>query len=299
MPRTKVNGLTIGFDIIGDGARPWVLTPGGRFARDVAGLPPLADAIAGGGDNRVLVWDRPNCGESDVCFEGDNESQMQAEHLAGLLQQLDMAPAVVAAGSAGARVSLLAVLDDPGIAQALALWWISGRPMELFLLAYLYEVPQIKAAWEDGMNAVAALPDWSEQVAKNLGNRQRILDQEPAAFIATMERWMMAFVPKPDEYVPGLPNKRLGDITVPSLVINSETSDANHPRSVSEGIASLLPNCRLAEPVWGDGREWAKRSRSFRAGDAASVFEGWPALAPQLLEWADEVLGPTPNRTQE
>ena len=59
------------------------------------------------------------------------------------------------------------------------------------------------------MNAVAALPDWSEPLAKNPGNRQRILDQEPAAFIATMERWMMAFVPKPDEYVPAQPYEEL------------------------------------------------------------------------------------------
>ena len=181
MSTTKVNGLTIGFDIIGDGARPWILTPGGRFARDVPGLPPLAEAIVDGGDNRVLLWDRPNCGESDLSFTGENESQMQADVVAGLLEQVDMTPAVVAAGSAGARVSLMAVAKQPSIAQGMALWWISGRPMELFLLAYLYEVPQIKAAWEDGMEAVADLDTvsgWKEQIAKNPANRQRILDQD-------------------------------------------------------------------------------------------------------------------------
>ena len=42
----------------------------------------LADALADQG-NRVLIWDRPNCGESDVCFEGSSESAMQADALAG------------------------------------------------------------------------------------------------------------------------------------------------------------------------------------------------------------------------
>jgi pimeloyl-ACP methyl ester carboxylesterase len=287
MATTRVNGLTIGFDIIGNGDRPWILTPGGRFARDVPGLPPLAEAIAAAGNNRVLIWDRPNCGESDVSFEGDNESQMQSEVMAGLLEQLDMSPAIVAGGSAGARVSLFAVAGEPSMARALALWWISGRPMELFLLGYLYEVGLIRAAWEDGMEAVAERPEWAEQVAKNPGNRQRILDQDPGTFIATMERWVTVFSPRSDQHVPGLPNDVVKSIAVPSLVINSETSDANHPRSTSEGIAALLPNSRLEEPVWGDAREWVKRSRENL--EAGSVFVGWPALAPQLVRWAEQV----------
>ena len=34
---------------------------------------------------RVLIWDRPNTGASDICFTGASESEMQADHLAGLL----------------------------------------------------------------------------------------------------------------------------------------------------------------------------------------------------------------------
>jgi hypothetical protein len=33
MTTARVNGLTIGFDVFGDGKQPWVLTPGGRYAR--------------------------------------------------------------------------------------------------------------------------------------------------------------------------------------------------------------------------------------------------------------------------
>ena len=83
VPRATVDGLSIAYDVIGDG-RPWVITPGGRFSKDDPGIRELAQALAEHG-NRVLIWDRPNCGESDVCFAGSSESQMQADTLAGLL----------------------------------------------------------------------------------------------------------------------------------------------------------------------------------------------------------------------
>src|SRR5581483_6205568 len=87
VPVERVNGLAIASDIVGEG-EPWSITPGGRFSKDSPGVRQLAEALAEHG-KRVLIWDRPNTGESDVCFDGDNESAMQADTLAGLLRQLD------------------------------------------------------------------------------------------------------------------------------------------------------------------------------------------------------------------
>src|SRR5919197_6003334 len=101
MARATVNGISIAYELIGEG-RPWVITPGGRFSKDDGGIRELADGLAAEG-NQVLIWDRPNCGESDVCFTGSSESTMQADALAGLLRHLDMAPAVIAGGSGGSR----------------------------------------------------------------------------------------------------------------------------------------------------------------------------------------------------
>ena len=70
-------------------------------------------AGAGRRGGRVLIWDRPNCGASDVCFEGASESEMQADTLAALLEHLDMAPAVIIGGSGGSRISLLAAARHP------------------------------------------------------------------------------------------------------------------------------------------------------------------------------------------
>jgi hypothetical protein len=33
------------------------------------------------------------------------------------------------------------------------------------------------------------MPTWREQLARNPGNRARLLEQDPAAFIDTMARW--------------------------------------------------------------------------------------------------------------
>jgi hypothetical protein len=49
-------------------------------------------------------------------------------------------------------------------------------------------------------------------------------------------------------------------------------------------LHKLIPGARLVEPPWGD-REWIERSDAARAG-AGGLFERWPLLAPQLLEFA-------------
>lgn len=288
MTTAQVNGLTIGFDVIGDGARPWVLTAGGRYARDTPGLRGLAEALAAAG-GRVLIWDRPNCGESDVCFAADSESNLHADTMVALLEHLDMTPAVAAGGSAGARVALLAARRHPHATAGLALWWISGGPTELFILGNHYCVPSIRAAWRDDMEAVADLPDWAEPIARNPANRQRILDQDRRTFIATMERWLMAYAPREGETIPGLPDGDIAAIGLPALVFNSGESDLNHPRATTEHVARVLPGARLVEPPWGD-REWHERQAEREKG----IFVRWPLLAAPLIEWADAALGPAP-----
>lgn len=290
MAFATVDGLKIAFDVIGDGERAWALTPGGRFTRHTPGLRELAAKLAA--DNgRVLIWDRPNCGESDVCFEGPSESEMQADALAALLAHLDMAPCVVAGGSAGARVSLLTVANHPEVASGLAVWWISGGVMGLLSLVGVYCIPNIRAAWVDGIEAVAALPEWADNIAANPAVRQTILDQDRATFIATMERWAMAYVPQDGQHVPGLPDELGRRIAVPTLVFRSGESDGHHTRATSEGVAALIPGARLVEPPWGD-REWSERQaeRGARGGtNGEGLFTGWPKLAPQLLSWASDL----------
>lgn len=89
-----------------------VLTPGGREGRHVL------DALAGELARHfcLLTWDRRNTGSSDLYFdETRTEQVIWAADLTELARALAFAPTRIADGSAGCRVSLNAVLQDPGI----------------------------------------------------------------------------------------------------------------------------------------------------------------------------------------
>jgi pimeloyl-ACP methyl ester carboxylesterase len=278
----EIDGTTIAYEMVGDGPA-WVLTPGGRFTKEAPGVRELAEELAAAGQ-RVLLWDRPNTGASGICFRGASESAMQADHLAGLLRALDLAPAVVIGGSGGARVSLLTAARHPDVASKLAMWWISGGPFGLLTLAIVYCGESIRAAWTGGMEAVVALPEWEEVLARNPGNRARFLALDPSEFIETLERWMLVYCPTPGETVPGLPDDLLARLTMPTLVFRSGASDPYHTRATSEQLHRLIPGSALVEPPWGD-TEWNERSAAAREG-RGHLFERWPLLAPQLLAFA-------------
>jgi len=286
MATVEIDGTTIAYEIIGEpraGGTPWVVTPGGRFTKEAPGVRELAEALAAPG-RQVLVWDRPNTGASDICFTGDSESEMQADRLAGLLRALDLAPAVIVGGSGGSRVSLLTAARHPDVAAKLAMWWISGGTFGLLTLAVVYCGESIRAAWQGGMEAVIALPDWADVLERNPGNRQRFLDLDAREFIATLERWMRVYCPDPLATVPGLPDAACATLDVPTLIFRSGKSDPYHTRATSEQLHRLIPGARLVEPPWGD-TEWIERSDAARAG-TGGLFERWPLLAPQLLEFA-------------
>jgi len=292
MLSAEIDGIEVAYELVGDGGgRHWTLTPGGRFSKDYGGVRELAEALAAGGDT-VLIWDRPNCGASSVAFRGPSESVLHADVLAGLVQQLGFGPAIVAGGSAGSRVSLLAVARHPEIASALAMWWLSGGDHGLVTLAAHYTGTSLLTAWRDGMEGVVALPEWQEVLARNPENRRRFLTMDPAEFVATLDRWGSAYLPRPGQTVPGVDAATLAAIAVPTLVFRSGPGDIHHPRETSEAVAAGIPGARLVEPPWGED-EWRERQRAaLPAADGApgeSLFAHWPWLAPMRIECAEEV----------
>ena len=172
MPVAELDGIEIAYELVGDG-QPWVLTPGGRFTKEVGGLPEMARALADHG-RQVLTWDRPNCGASSVVFRGRSESEVQADALGALLRHLDLGPTVIAGGSGGARVSLIAAARNPDVTAGLAMWWISGGVPGLLQLANYYCMPSADAAWHGGMEAVVELDQWQEVLARNPRNRAAV-----------------------------------------------------------------------------------------------------------------------------
>jgi pimeloyl-ACP methyl ester carboxylesterase len=295
MARITINGIGIEYELLGQQGAPAIaLTPGGRFSKDSPGLHELGAALVAGG-RRVLLWDRPNCGASDICFDGASESALQARTLAALIRELGLGPTTLAAGSAGSRVSLITAAQAPQAVSSLVLWWISGGPIGLMQLAYYYCCDMATQASLSGMAAVAAMPAWAEQIAKNPRNREFLLSQDVDRFIDTMQRWAAVYAPSADSPVPGMTPADFAQLRMPVLILRSGRSDLSHTRRTSEWVHELIARSELIEPPWGDD-EWNQRMQAqFKEG--RPLFERWPLLAPQILEFTGRASAPVTPKT--
>ncbi|GGC16390.1 alpha/beta hydrolase [Novosphingobium endophyticum] len=285
MPKIDVDGIGIAYELLGkDGDPPVALTPGGRFTMDVPGLREMAEEFVKAG-RRVLIYDRPNCGLSDACLRGESESEMQAEALSGLIRRLALGPTVIAGGSGGSRVSMLAAARDPEICSHLAIWWISGDPIGLMQLATYYCGEAATLASSGGMEAVMNATSWAENLAKSEQARAYIRGYDPDKFIAVMQQWASAYAPSPITPVPGMAPRDFARLTMPTLVFRSGRSDLSHTRTTSEWVHRLVPHSAMLDPPWGEN-EWNYRSAETMAGkDGHTLFRSWPRLVPLILDF--------------
>ena len=279
MAKIDVNGIGIGYEIIGNGSKNAIITPGGRFAKETPGVRELAEELARHG-YKVVIWDRPNCGESDVCFEGESESVVNADTLVALLEKLDMTPALVIGGSAGSRVSLIATHRHPEAVRKLVVCWITGGWTGLANLVSVYCGDALTAAKIGGMEAVTKDRWFAMGIERNPQNRDRILAQDVETFCDTMQRWGKSFFPEQGSPVPGLLPDDFRKMKTPTLIFRSGQSDPHHPRYTTEEVHALMPNSTMVEPPWGD-REWIERMQD----SANGLFRRFHLLAPQILEF--------------
>ena len=210
---------------------------------EAGGVRQLGEALAALG-KRVLLWDRPNCGLSDLHFEGDNESAMHGRTLTGLIRALGLGPTALAGGSAGSRVSLLAAVQDPEAVSHLVQWWISGGTVSLMMLGASYDCEPAVAASMGGMAAVEKLTTFTEQLTRNPRARDQLLAQDPAVFVATMERWAEAFIPQQDSPVPGMSAADWAALKMPVMIFLGSESDIYHHRRITEWAHRLIPHSR-------------------------------------------------------
>ncbi len=230
-----------------------------------------------------MIWDRPSCGESDLSFIGESESLIHADALAGLLRALDFAPASVVGGSAGSRVSLLTAIRHPDVVDRLFVLWISGGAVGLASLAFHYCHESLAAASLGGMEAVAALPAWKEQLTRNPRNRETLLGQDVDAFVETMKRWALGILSQGQLTRPWPGAIGIGDDQDARPGTAKRAIRFHHPRETSETVHAMIPGSQIAEPPWGD-REWIERLQA--SGRGEGLFARWPLLAPQILAFA-------------
>lgn len=283
MARIDISGIGVDYEFIGEpGAPVAVLTPGGRYPKDTPGAPQLAALLAAEGW-RVLLWDRPNCGASDISFDAGSETELHVKVLNKLIRALDLHRVALLGGSAGSRVSLIAAARDPEVVSHLIIWWISGGPISLAQLAAYYCGDSAMAAARGGMEAVAALPGWADQIARNPKNRDILLALEPDAFIEKMQQWAAAYAYSETSPAPSMSAADFARLTMPVHVFRSGRSDISHTRRASEWVHELIPHSELVEPPWPD-QEWNNCSMIPNA-PGRGRFERWPLLAPQLVEF--------------
>jgi pimeloyl-ACP methyl ester carboxylesterase len=277
--RRAIDGVELEYDLLGPAGAPAVaITPGGRFSKEATGVPQLGQTLAEAG-LRVLLWDRPNCGASDLHFVGPSESGMQASFLVKLIRALDLGPTTLVAGSAGARISLFAAREDPVAISRLVLCWISGGLVSMMRLGSYYCCEPAEEAALKGMEAVAAMPIWTQQLASNPRNRDYMLGFDRQAFIAQMDLWAAGYIPSPYSPVGGMSKEEFGKLTMPAMILRGSPRDLYHPAWVCEQVAELMPNARLVDPPW------PLDIFAERMTDGKGLFSDWPLLAPQVIDF--------------
>ncbi|KLI08257.1 hydrolase [Mycolicibacterium conceptionense] len=281
----EINGGNVVYEILGDKGDFIALTPGGRFSKDIPGLRPLAEALVEGG-YRVLLWDRPNCGKSDVQFYGQSESHMRAETLYRLITALDVGPCFILGGSGGARDSMLTTMLYPEIVRKLVVWNIVGGVYGSFVLGGHYVTPSILAVRGLGIEGLLNVPEWRERIAENPANQQRLLDLDADEFLKVMLRWLNAFVSKPGQTIPGVPDEMFDNITVPTLIIRGGENDWDHPKRTSLEVSCLIKGSKLIDPPWPEDA-WERAGEKFAqsGGKTFCLFDTWVQAAPAIIDF--------------
>ena len=281
----EINGGNVVYEILGDQGEFIALTPGGRYSKDIEGLRPLADELVKGG-YRVLLWDRPNCGKSDLQFYGQSESHMRADTLHALITGLGIGPCIIAGGSGGARDSILTTILHPEIATKLVVWNIVGGVYGSFVLGSYYLVPSILAVRGLGIKGLLQVDEWKERIAENPANTERILAMDSDEFLRVMLRWLNAFVPKPGQAIPGVDDELFGDIKVPTLIIRGGENDWDHPKRTSLEVNCLVKGSTLIDPPWPeDAWERAGEDRASGKVKRFNMFDTWVQAAPAILDF--------------
>lgn len=279
-----VDGLRVAYELYGDqNGSPVCITPGGRYGKDAEGIRELALELAGRGA-RVLIWDRPNTGRSDVCFDRGYEPQMQADVLAQLISHLGLGKATLIGGSNGSRVSMLTCARHPEVVNGLVLLWVSsGLLFTAMQLSMSYCGKAWEAAHKSGMGGVVALAkdgpsDWPTGPAQ-VRNRERMLAMPVEPFMELMEVWGNEFLVHPGSPVAGMRAQDFARIDVPTLVFRSSPTDLNHPRHTTELVHELIGGSSLVELPFHED-EWDERLAEYQSSGRHTFFRNWVQIAP-------------------
>jgi len=270
MPLAQVRGVNMNYKVLGDHG-PWVaLSPGGR--RDISGIELLARKVAETG-HRVVVFDRRNCGASDVVIDGeDSEYEIWADDIHELLRQLGALPAFIGGSSSGCRTSLLFALRHPEAVKGLLLWRVTGGRFACERLAEEYYGQYIAAAKQGGMAKVCEMEHWKERIEARPQNHDALMKMTPERFITVMTHWREYFLKGADLPVIGASEKDLKSIKLPACIVPG--NDKTHGRQTGENLGHLLPKgeVHILFPKHYDEPLSPREEWDEKAGEMAALF---------------------------
>jgi len=225
--------------------------------------------------HRVIIYDRRNCGASDVIIGQElSEPETWAEDLHELLNRLDASPAYIGGGSVGCMVSLLLAIRHPETVKGLLLWNVIGGAIAAERLGYNYYEQFMDFALRDGMKGIVECEFFAERIQQNPSNRERLLSMTAREFIGVMQKWRSFFTA--EKPVIGATEAELKTIQVPLVIIPGD--DDIHPRSVGENLHAILPHSELHTLVWSPKetelmkQQGAEKSRDMGHERRASVY---------------------------
>ena len=242
-----LNGLDIRFEIHGEGI-PMVYTPGGFYPLEKGRV--LAERLKTLG-YKVLLWDRPNTGESGFLFEGNNLFQVWADKLCELLHYTGFSPAFVAGGSAGGLCSLCLACLYPKEVKGLILMAppTDDKDFWNFIIQSTF-LASAEIAEKKGMSAVLEaqgrmgdLFNWGEQVQRVPQKKQQFLSMNSLTFARVMKTWANSLTASGHPHLAGLSDGHLAAISIPTIIFSGASDD--HPQHTAEALHKKLAKSEL------------------------------------------------------
>ncbi len=242
MPKTKINGVDIHYEVAGEGPTVvWLHGLLGSVARSRRWREGMEGLAARG--FRVVSYDARGHGESG--FTDDESHYSWASHagdMTRLLDELGLEKAIIGGGSMGAGVSLTLAISHLERVEKLILVALPAMgedfvvPQQIFVgLASLIETLGV----EQAAAVVLQLPDYVEMKTKQPDRWE------------LMREWLLSFHPRRAVVAtrgllngPRLDESRFGEVNVPALIV-AHPDDAVHTLASAMQTNAAIAGSRL------------------------------------------------------
>ena len=174
--------------------------------------------------------------------------------------------------------------------RKLGTWCIVGGNYSSMNLAAVYILSELRTVRGGGIEAVTQMPgaagSWADLCKANPRNKQRLLDLGSAEFERVMTRWLDAFIPKPNEAIPGVPDYEFAEIKVPTIIVRGRREGLRPSEADLDG--GQRPDQGLAADRAALARGRLGGSSQATMAGTGSLFDFWQLGAPAFLDFINE-----------